>query len=68
MQKKNKFYVPIFGTLVYAISLNISDRASQDTTFDLKYAYSQLRLHLDTAIHCHFNLISGDMTVNYRMV
>ena len=36
------------------------------TTLDLQYAYSQLNLHSDTAHHCNFNLVSGDMTGTYR--
>ena len=32
------------------------------STIDLKYAYSQLNLHPDTAPHCNFNIICGDAT------
>ena len=44
--------------------------ASQNTTYfstiDLRYAYSQLNLDANTANHCNFNIISGDMTGIYR--
>ena len=36
------------------------------TTLDLKYTYSQLNLHSDTARHCNFNIVSGDMSGAYR--
>ena len=35
-------------------------------TLDLKYAYSQLKLHHDTRIHCNFNIICGKSTGTYR--
>ena len=34
---------------------------------DLKYAYSQLNLHTDTAKHCKFNIVSGELTDTYRI-
>ena len=36
------------------------------TTLDLKYTYSQLKLHHDTAKHCNFNIICGESTGTYR--
>ena len=36
------------------------------TTLDLKYAYSQLKLHHVTAKHCNFNIIRGESTDTYR--
>ena len=36
------------------------------STIDLKYAYSQLNLHPETAQHCNFNFVSGAMTGTYR--
>ena len=36
------------------------------STIDLKYAYSQLNLHPDTAKNCNFSIVSGDMTGTYR--
>ena len=32
------------------------------STIDLKYAYSQLKLHKDTAKHFNFNIICGEST------
>ena len=62
--------MPNIDTLVESISLQISAPASQNTTYfstiDLKYAYSQLNLVINTANHCNFNFISGDMTGTYR--
>ena len=57
-------------TPIESISQQISAPASQDKTYfsmlDLKYAYSQLNLDTNTANHCNFNIISGDMTGTYR--
>ena len=36
------------------------------STLDLKYAYSQLKLHNDTAKHCNFNFTCGESTGFYR--
>ena len=38
------------------------------TTIDLKYAYSQIPLHPDTAKHLNFNLVSGESTGTYRFL
>ena len=61
--------MPNIESLIQTISQTLST-APQETayfmTLDLQYAYSQLNLHSDTAHHCNFNLISGDMTGTYR--
>ena len=66
----NKFKMPNIDTLIDSISQQISAPASQNTTYfsmiDMKYAYSQLNLDTNTANHCNFNIISGDMTGTYR--
>ena len=65
---KNKYQMPNIDSLIQTISQTLST-ASQETayftTLDLQYAYSQLQLHSDTARHCNFNLVSGDMTGTY---
>ena len=62
--------MPNIDTLIESISQQISTPASQNTTYfstlHLKYAYSQLNLDINTANHCNFNIISGDMTGTYR--
>ena len=62
--------MPNIDTLIESISQQISAPASQNTayfsTIDLKYAYTQLNLDANTANHCNFNIISGDMTGTYR--
>ena len=67
---KNKYQMPNNDTLVESISQQISAPASQNTTYfstiDLKYAYSQLNLVINTADLCNFDIISGDMTGTYR--
>ena len=37
------------------------------STIDIKYAYSQLNLHPNTAKNCNSNIVSGDMTGTYRI-
>ena len=67
---KNKYQMPNIDTLIESISQQISAPASQNITYvstiDLKYAYSQKNLDTNTANHCNFNIISGDMTGTYR--
>ena len=59
-------------TLMDSLSQIITDYKSEPadkicfSTIDLKYAYSQLNLHPETAKHCNFNIVSGDMTGTYR--
>ena len=36
------------------------------STIDLMYAYRQLNLHPESAKHCNFNIVTGDMTLMYR--
>ena len=36
------------------------------STIVLKYVYSQMNLHPETAKHCNFNFVSCDMTGTYR--
>ena len=64
--------MPNIETLMDSISQIITDYKTEpaDTiyfsTIDLMYAYSQLNLHPETAKHCNFNIVSGDMTGTYR--
>ena len=67
---KNKYPMPNIDTLIEFISQQVSAPAWQNTTYlstlDLKYAYSQFILDINRANHCNFNIISGEMTGNYR--
>ena len=38
------------------------------SSLDLKYAYSQLKLHPDTSKHCNFNIVGGRATGTYRFL
>ena len=62
--------MPNIGSLIDSISQHINDSNQGDnvyfSTIDLKYAYSQLKLHPDTSRHCNFNLICGELTGTYR--
>ena len=67
---KNKYQMPNKDSLIDSISQHINDSNYGDNvyflTIDLKYAYSQLNLHPDTARHCNLNIICGDATRTYR--
>ena len=60
-------------SLIDSISQHIYDSNQGDnvyfSTIDLKYAYSQLKLHSDTARHCNFNIICiATGTYRFKMV
>ena len=69
---KNKYQLPNIETLMDSISQIISKFKTEQadtiyfSTIDLKYAYSQLNLHPETAKHCNFNIVSCDVTGTYR--
>ena len=67
---KNKYQMPNIEMLIDTISQHLTetqnDQQAYFTTLDLKYAYSQLKLHQDTAKHCNFNIICGESTGTYR--
>ena len=66
---RNKYQMPNIETLMDSISQIITDYKKEPaekiyfSTKDLKYAYSQLNRHPETAKHCNFNIVSGDMTI-----
>ena len=66
---KNKHQMSNIESLIQSISQQLSTAPQETayfTTLDLQYAYSQLNLHIGTARHCNFNLVSGDMTGTNR--
>ena len=67
---KNKYQMPNIDSIIDSISQHINDSNQGEnvyiSTIELKYAYSQLSLHPDTARHCNFNIICGDATGTYR--
>ena len=67
---KNKYQMPNIDMLIDTISQHLTNTQNGQqayfTTLDLKYAYSQLKLHHDTAKHCNFNIICGESTGTYR--
>ena len=69
---KNKYQMPNINNSIDTIQQNLNTNASHEkayfSTLDLKYAYSQLNLHLETARHCNFNIISGEGTGTYRFI
>ena len=67
---KNKNQMPIIKMLIDTISQHLTHTQTGQqayfTTLDLKHAYSQLKLHHDTAKHCNFNIICEGSTSTYR--
>ena len=67
---KNKYQMPNIEMLIDTISQHLTNTQNRQqahfTTLDLKYAYSQLKLHHDTAKHGNFNIICGEPTGTYR--
>ena len=66
---KNKYQMPNIDSLIQTILQTLSTAPQETayfTTLDLQCAFSQLKLHNDTARHCNFNIVSGDMTGTYR--
>ena len=65
--------MPNIETLMDFISQIITDYKTEPvekiyfSILDHKYAYRQLNLHPETAKHCNFNIVSGDMTGAYRL-
>ena len=68
--RENKYQMPNIEMLIDTISQHLTDTQNGQqayfTTLDLNYAYSQLKLHQDTAKHCYFNIICGESTGTYR--
>ena len=62
--------MPIIEMLIDTISQHLTNTQNGQqtyfTTLHLKYAYSQLKLHHDTAKHYNFNIICGESTGTYR--
>ena len=69
---KNKYQLANIDNLIDTIQQNLNTNGSKETayfsTLDLKYAYSQLNLDPETAMHCNFNIISGEGTETYRFI
>ena len=67
---KNNYEISNIDSLIDSISQHINDSNHGDNvyfwTIDLKYAYSKINLHPDTARHCNFNIICGDVTGTYH--
>ncbi len=57
--------MPILADLLYQISMKISEGRGKPlhiSTFDLKYAFGQIRLHRNTAKHCVAAIVGGKAT------
>ena len=61
--------MPNIDSLIQNISQTLSNAPQEMACFrtlDLRYACSQLNLHTNTARHCNFIFVRGDMTGTYR--
>ena len=67
---KDKYQMPNINMLIDTIAPHHTNTQNGQqayfSTVDLKHAYSQMKLHHDTAKHCNFNMICGESTDTYR--
>ena len=67
---KDQYQMPNIDMLIDTISQHITNtqfgQQQYFTTLDSKYAYSQLKLHHDTAKHFNFSIICGESTGKHR--
>ena len=56
--------MPNIDNLIDTIQQNLNTNASYEiayfSTLEVKYAYSQLKLDLETSRHCNFNIVIGE--------
>ena len=55
----------LIGTISQRLTNTQNGQQAYFTTLELKYAYSRLKIHHDTAKHCNFNIICGESTGTY---
>ena len=68
---KNKYQMPNVDELIDGVSQIItatSEGSLYFTVLDLKYAYSQIRLTVETAKQCNFNIVGGQATGTYKFL
>ena len=68
---KNKYRMPNVDELFDGVSQIVAENKEGTlyfTVFDLKYAYSQLKLAADTAKQCKFKTVGGKATGTYRFL
>ena len=66
---KIKYQMPNVDELIDGVGQIVTENKSGTlyfTVFDLKYAYSQLKLAAVTAKQCNFNIVGGKATGTYR--
>ena len=70
---KNKYQMPNIENLMDSVGEHLACSTDKNapawfSSLDLKYAYSQLKLHPDTSKHCNFNIVGGRATGTYRFL
>ena len=70
---KNKYQMPNIENLMDSVGEHLACSNDKNapawfSSLDLKYAYSQLKLHPDTSKHCNFNIVGGKATGTYRFL
>ena len=66
---KSKYQMPNIHQLIDNIALQLSSKESGEVCFknlDLKNAYSQLQLFIDTSKKCNSSIVGGETTGTYR--
>ena len=67
---KNRYQMPNTDMLIDTISQHLTNTQNGQQayfiTLELKYAYSQLKIHHDNEKHCNFNIICGESTGTCR--
>ena len=63
--------MPNVGELIDGVSQIVTENKEGTLNFtvlDLKYAHSQIKLAVDTAKQCNFNIVDGKATGTYRFL
>ncbi len=68
---KNKYQMPNIDELIDKIGHIITSRKPGRvyfTVLDMRYAYGQLKLSLETSRQCNFSIVGGAATGTYRFL
>ena len=62
-EKKQKYQMPKLKNLLDMVAENLDvEREAWFSSVDMTYAYGQKRWHFLTALHCNFQINSGEST------
>ena len=66
---KKQAQMPSIEDIIAQISVNISENQDKPlwlSSVDRKYAFGQIKLHLETSRYCIFTMVGGKITGHYR--